>query len=369
MAFVTINGPTNLTAKESPSSYTFVSSRSRSQAEALIRFGEALNWPYMDEARNCIETAYTDMISGRLAWNGYMWDWLFNLVLPGKIYRYKIMSALVFASPSARNLNVAPFYDNGLIINGRSYWPKRSVLGRVLGGMGDVRSVCGWVGPLPAPETNVTGWIRLSARPVDVPVPVKTSPGEDILTGLGFDQPSGGNRYTLLENILDVSQWIEAADPARSATNGSQSQLGAIYLDRVPIDRSQVATGLPPEQYRARIEFEVNGRQIAYTLYSNPLFVAAPPCVGTHILHEQQVSKYLRNMVKVQDLKECNVTANELLIIDALSPGEEVVARAWCAERARNAIVRRGSECCFACATALAIGRTGLGFNVIILSQ
>ena len=86
-------------------------------------------------------------------------------------------------------------------------------------------------------------------------------------------------------------------------------------------------------------------------------------------MHRRQVQNYLDKAVKVADLKEAYVPNDELVIIDALGQGEEAVARAWCAERARHAVIRRDGECCFACATGVVAGRTGLGFNVLIWSQ
>jgi hypothetical protein len=369
MENVTINGPSVPSARESARSYVFVANKNQRHAEALIRFGEALNWPFMDEARNCLETVYRDMVAGRLAWNADMWDWLFGLNLPGRAFRHKIMAALVYASPSARDLKSAPYYDNGLVIKNRSYWPKRTVLGRVLGARRDVKTVCGWIGPFPAPVEKVSGWIRLSARLPDIPVPIAAS-SQSALEDLGFAEPEISDAYTVLESILDPTEWIEAVAPARSANDASQSKLKAIHLTELPRNNTlQSLLGLPPEQYRASLDFEVNGHAVTYTLYANPIFVAAPPCVGSHVMHRRQAQKLLRNVVKVPDLKESYPRTDELVIIDALGQGEEVVARAWCAERGRHAIVKRGGDCCFSCAAAIAVGRTGLGCNVLILSQ
>ena len=372
MSSVTMTGPSYGTAVDSPNSYTFISHTARSQAEALIRFGEALRWPFMDEARNWIETTFSSIASGSQTCNADVWDWFFNMVLPGQVYRHRIMAALVHASPSVRELNGAPFYENGLAVYGRSYWPKRTVLGRVLGGVSDVKSVCGWIGPLPAPRGNMTGWIRLSARSVTIPVPVKAPPGEDALSELGFDDYEPSDRYTLLEKLFDPNEWVEIMAPTRPpGSDVNQSTLKAINLTKVPADpaTSTAFPDLPSEQYRASLDLEINGVPVKYTLYANPVFVAAPPCVGSHVLHKNQGQKYLQRVVRVQDLKSTDPTLHELLIINALAPGEEVVARAWCAERARNAVIRRGGECCFACATNLTIARKGLGFNVLILSK
>jgi hypothetical protein len=114
---------------------------------------------------------------------------------------------------------------------------------------------------------------------------------------------------------------------------------------------------------------QVNGSLTRYTLYSNSIFIYAPPCIGTHTIHMQQAQKFLSSIVKVVDLKDAYLPGDELVIIDALGQGEEVVARAWCAEQAKHAVIRRGGECCFACATVVAMGYTGLGVNMLIWSR
>jgi hypothetical protein len=86
-------------------------------------------------------------------------------------------------------------------------------------------------------------------------------------------------------------------------------------------------------------------------------------------MHRRQAQNYLSNVVRVSDLKEAYAPSDALVIIDALGQGEEVVARAWCAERARHAVIRRDGECCFTCATGVAAGYTGLGVNVLIWSR
>jgi hypothetical protein len=142
----------------------------------------------------------------------------------------------------------------------------------------------------------------------------------------------------------------------------------AIRLIEVPSATSTTDPASVAKEYRASLEFEVSGATISYILYSNPLFVSAPPCVGTHLVHHRQVIKYLSSVISVADLKDAYPPVDKLVIIDAQGPGEQVVARAWCAERARNAIVRKGLDCCFACAMSVANKATGLGFNVLIWS-
>ena len=86
-------------------------------------------------------------------------------------------------------------------------------------------------------------------------------------------------------------------------------------------------------------------------------------------MHRRQAQKYLDNTIRVPDLKDVYPDGKELVVINALAPGEEAVARAWCSERARHAVVRRGEGCCFACATTLSTGEKGLNCNVLIWTR
>jgi len=80
----------------------------------------------------------------------------------------------------------------------------------------------------------------------------------------------------------------------------------------------------------------------------------------------------LKDSVLVADLKSAYPSGERLLVINALGEGDEVVARAWCAERGKHAIIRRettGQSCCFTCASGLATTYSGLSINVLIWSK
>ncbi|KFY49262.1 hypothetical protein V495_00643 [Pseudogymnoascus sp. VKM F-4514 (FW-929)] len=344
--------------------YTLYSINNQRQIEGLVRFGEALSWPYMDEARAYIENVYRDLATGAAGVGFDICDWLFGLVLPGKIFRHRIMCCLVYASPSIRSINASPFWDSGIVVQNKSYWPKRTVVGRVLGGLNNPKSVCGWIGPVPAPiGWTSSDWVKINARPVDVPIPVSTTQLQLTLDGLGLADPEVNETpEAALESITDIGQWIQALGPPTTPPNNSKRvEFKALRL-------TEVAGSTTTKEYRATIDFLINNVPVSYVLYSNPLFVCAPPCVGTHLMHRRQAVKYLGNVIKVADLKGAYPPTDGLVIIDAQGPGEQVVARAWCAERARNAIVRKGLDCCFSCAANVANKATGLGFHVLIWS-
>ena len=52
---------------------------------------------------------------------GYLKDWLHGLCLLGKYFRHMIMSCLVVASPTAKHIASAPYYDGGLVVGNNSY--------------------------------------------------------------------------------------------------------------------------------------------------------------------------------------------------------------------------------------------------------
>ena len=56
---------------------------------------------------------------------------------------------------------------------------------------------------------------------------------------------------------------------------------------------------------------------------------------------------------------------DDVMVINATGRGAEVLARAWCSERGRNAVIRRAGGPCFVCAVRAA-SKAGLGVGVLI---
>ena len=277
---VTANGLTTATLV-TPTMYKFVSVWHQQNSEGLLRFAEALQWPHMDEARRCIETAYLDLTAGKSTINWDMCDWLFGLVLPGKVFRHRIMSSLVNATPSLRSIGGAPFYENGLVVQNKSYWAKRTVLARVLGGIRGTGNICGWIGPLPAPVGTVKGWVRLNARRVDIPVPVRDT--GNALESFGIDNTYTETSENIIYTLLNPNEFITPSPPAVPRPH-RRFTFKSINLELVPsaTGTANLNPGLPPEEYRASLDFDLVGENVRYTLYSNPVFVTAPPHALVH---------------------------------------------------------------------------------------
>lgn len=339
------------------------------QLEGLIKFSEAMEWPKLSEMREYTEGAYAGYRAGLLM-SLTFWNWMFGQVLPGDQFIYHIMGALVYATPSFRSLGSAKYHAASLIIDGRSYWRAKSAVGCVLGGMKGIKSVCGWIGPCPAPiEDSVTGWVRNNGAAVAFPIP-----GKQILGNFSHGDSVGGKMSTSLwamptEETLTLEWLANMSDKTKwktpEAPKPSSERCEFLGLHLKPL-QSEVPPAVPQDQeYRASIDFNVNGKPVTYTLFCKPTFVASHPCInGPHLQHSNDMNRF-ENVRNIQDLQNLQRIPDEVLIINATCDGGELVARAWCSENAQHAVVRKGDDTCFACAVKMA-SEQGLGVNCLI---
>ncbi|KAE9370094.1 hypothetical protein N431DRAFT_509052 [Stipitochalara longipes BDJ] len=336
------------------------------QIEGLIGFGEAIQWPYLDEVRTYLNDIYKKREAGEKMIM-HLWDWLFSAVLPGNRFVFTIMAALVSASPplfdvGRRIYSLVPgFVTSSIVLKDRSYWRSRRVVGRVLGGLEGVKPIAGWIGPciaVESPGLELFGWIRVREKAVT------------------FRLPKSSQVKGIWENLIEERERESARGfetlviPEEPSTATEQCELVSLSLEEIPPPTDHVTR--PPRPYAsdfiARITFKVDNEPVMFTLEYNPSFIAAPRCLhGPHAISTSQ--KY--NVVKISDLKEQTFNESEeedlVLVINATCKGGEAVARAWCAENGRHAVVRRGQEICFGCAVNMA-GIEGLEVGCLIWS-
>ncbi|KAJ3566753.1 hypothetical protein NP233_g6809 [Leucocoprinus birnbaumii] len=82
------------------------------QVEGLLLFAEKMKWPYINEVRDYAEDVYISLRAGGTV-NMHLHDWLYGIVLPGKWYSFKIMTALVLCTASIKEkVGVAHYYDS-----------------------------------------------------------------------------------------------------------------------------------------------------------------------------------------------------------------------------------------------------------------
>lgn len=327
------------------------------QIESLLRFAEILKWPHLDETRHYVENVYSSLQAGETVPLD-LWDWLFGIMLPGRWFASKVMTALVLATPSTKSMGPAHHTECGLVLPDQSYWRSTTALGKVLGGLVGVNAITGWIGPCVCPiSPKINGWITVRTRGVRFPE-------YDESKKRALQPQSGEDLLQYVEEIENVSNWVYPPSPPQLSRN---CILNTIQLKELPPASSGRSNSKTATEYQASITLGIDTVPVNYTLYTNPLFIAATPCHnGPHPVHRRELLG-LNNVWDVRNLKNAQVPHEELMIINASCDGGELVGRAWCSEMGRHAVVRRGNDTCFACAVELASNR-GLGVSVLIWS-
>lgn len=362
------------------------------QVEGLLVFAEKMRWPYINELRDFTGELYKKLYAGQ-AVHLEVWDWLFGLTLPGKCMSMKIMCVLVLCTPSiADSCGAVVYYDCGLSLRRKSYWRSRTVLGRVLGCLPGVISLCGWIGPCPPVELDppplkadedVARYARVRARAV--------APREDAVDG---DKPSYSAQHGWYEGMQrrpdedmsayvaemrDSSKWFVPEPPVRDTTTVTVRSIRLMELALAADISALVDNGtlsakeaINHAEYHAKIVFTLDNTEAAvtYTLLTNPVFVAPPACrpgPGGHQVHMRERANFQRPVWTVDRLKAH--TPNDfdggVMVISVTGEGAEALARAWCSERSTNAVVRRAGGPCYVCAVKAA-SWAGLGVGVLI---
>ncbi|KAL2842119.1 hypothetical protein BJX68DRAFT_270837 [Aspergillus pseudodeflectus] len=360
------------------------------QAEGLLVFAEKMKWPYIDEVRDCLETAYKNIEAG-FAIDFFLHDWLTGVILPGRWFAFTIMSALIMCSPSIADLGVAQYYNSGLSLPECSYWRVRTVLGRVLASLPGVVSLNGWIGPCPPVQVigrakdgdNKPRHVKLKAQGV-LPSEYTTVIEADSL--YHERRPEAPPRRpdeeeeSYITEIEDHYYWVRPEPPAEQATS---CEIKAILLELLPLNTDitiKVASGEldtaaadKETEYLASIEFQIGScpSTVTYTLHTNPVFVSLESCYPepntAHQVHVRELPEYQTDIWTVEQLKSFTPGdyPGQVVVVNATGKGARVLAQAWCAERGQNAVVRTVGGPCFACALRAA-GKLGLGLGALI---
>lgn len=348
-----------------------------SQVDGLLYFAEKMRWPYLNEVRDVAEEVYSELHGGKTT-NFFVADWLYGLTLPGKHFAFKIMTTLVHCSPTISTSLGVPFYMNSnIVLQKQSYWRVCSVLGRVLGALPGIKSLGGWIGPCPpvsiSPATESPFkplHVRLKARHIPPQTPIEKSNDNTIVLDRRRYDPYEYTRPTADEDlnayIADMMTEEAYVVPQPPVKSFSEVILQSINLKRQPRETniSSNARQQPEDQeaeYRASLTFTIdNSSPITYTLYTNPIFITLPTCYdGPHEVHRRELKRFQTIPWEVERLKEHVPDDDEegkegVMLINATGKGAEVLARAWCSERSRHAVVVREGGACLVCAVRCA---------------
>ncbi|EUC27059.1 hypothetical protein COCCADRAFT_42093 [Bipolaris zeicola 26-R-13] len=332
------------------------------QVEGLLLFAEKMKWPWINEVRNYAEEAYSDLRGGQTL-PADLHDWLFGMILPGQWFAFKIMTALILCTPSIKEkTGIAAFFDCGLSLPKKSYWRVRTVLGRVLGCLPGLISLCGWIGP----SRNLS-LVKHISRDPSAPIIVSSS-------GRGYDdtQPKEGEKIEpWMADMRNASNWIVPEPPVK--------QVSTCELKTIQLNRNNIGIGSIDDEekvmYLAQLVFKRDDSPDlqTYKLFTNPVFVTPPPCrpgpKGAHEIHLRELHRYSeKNIWTIEQLRDHTAEDTEdidVMVINATGKGAELLARAWCSERGKNAVIRRAGGPCYVCAVQAA-GQGGLRTGVLI---
>lgn len=391
---------------------TFSSSALDQQIQGLLSFASQMKWPYINEVEDYIPKAAENFRNSGPS-PILLFDWFYGCVLPGKWTALTIMSCLIWSSSSVSLSEPAPYYECGLSLPSQTYWRVRTVLGSVLGCLPGVTSLCGWIGPCPSvefvePPSHATKnfnkkphYVHLQADEVAPVKDLSTIPHYDpevaYQTFLEACLKSGEDieNIEFLENMADTKKWVTPQPLTR--VTAVVCSISTIQLKTVPLDRHSEQlneTQLEKQtQYRASIVIDVKDgsrqKTVKYDLNYNPIFVTLPPChpgqKASHELHKRELPKEKeidiwtliggpskrRSLIpgfRIGSNADRSHINHDVTIINVGSGREaEVLARAWCSERGKNAVIRRSGGPCLACAIRAARPPpVGLGTGVLI---
>lgn len=332
------------------------------QRDAMLAFAEKMRWPYITEARHTLD----DFVNGRdVALGLDAWGWIARLPLPGAYFSTTLLFGLIQCCRSLSNsLQTVRIRESsfGIVFPKVSYWRSRSILGKVLAPLDGVHDIGGWIGPCPPPLTGAPLekflFVKLKRRLVSFKFQDNAEIGK-----VAFSPSAIGGIAELANNSDDT--WEEPVPPEPSR---EQCQLKATRV--IPMPQDAIRGTNSTKMYQARLDFWLvrAKKAITFSLYANSMFIAAPPCRGTHRIDSRLKDHYAHRVLEPSNLDRASLSPNEITVINGGSGTGEVLARAWCAQMGTNAILwKRGSTCCFKCALMLA-SKEGLGVNVLIIT-
>lgn len=301
-------------------------------------------------------------------------SWLTGLAMPGDSGCLSVMACLLEQDRQAAKLGSIAYLHAGFVLNGRSFWSKFCIVGRVLAPGKESTECMGWVNTPQFPPLDRTGeackdvWLNVTASN-----PPKTRDGLRIYDGQKLADDSSvlgagrgkilSSEYSMitdevLENLKSIEIEVNALTVRRRSPSGARE---ATLLAALTFTSS--TAGKHKKQQELKLAHQVG-------------FVSSHPCRRPHghvalpdkqhehhhphhQAHEHLPSHPLHNSYKfepkaVAGLIDASPPKNgrglAVWIVDARgSPSKDIFARAWCSAVGESAIVSRVGKCCLSC--------------------
>lgn len=229
-------------------------------------------------------------------------SWLSGLVLPGESASHFLISTLLENCPQAITaLGAEANLYGGFVYEGRSYWSKACVVGRVLGAVSGSAECMGWISvPGAGAERMEDGWVNVNVKdapgpPADtarIKDPSSVSLASDPLHGENLANIQAGDFTTPTDSDIIMSNEVKFSGMAFA------SETVAAKLSK---DSSLPMGGIvDPEPSDAQLQFSatINGKptKVSVPLKYDVHFVTSYPChppgpkprrASTHLLKGQ----------------------------------------------------------------------------------
>lgn len=393
------------------------------QFEGLLRFAQIIDWPNMDELEAELTQRYRDSSTSqnelysqpilsacsdpdrdealavpmRSLFSGDNWvesacvslrpvsgielggflgrSWLMGLVMPGDAGCLSVMACLLEQDRQAAKLGATAYLHGGFVLNGRSFWSKFCIVGRILAPAEGSTECMGWVNTpqfLPidhSGETCKDTWLNVTASD-----PPAMREGLRIYDGQKLADDSnvlGAGRGKILssEYVMVTDKVLEDLKPVKIEVNALVLRKKSLHDAREgTLSAALTFTSLTGDTGPSPRELH-----LAYTVG----FVSSHPCRPPHghvalpaetqqqqqhphhQAHEHLPSHPLHNTYRfetksVADLIDASPPKAgrdlAIWIVDARGPSSnDIFARAWCSQVGKSAIVSRIGKSCLSC--------------------
>ncbi|KAI9737879.1 MAG: hypothetical protein M1834_009249 [Cirrosporium novae-zelandiae] len=310
-------------------------------------------------------------------------SWLVGLVLPGEATSHFLISTLLENDADAllRLGDCASLYG-GFIYDGRSWWSKACVAGRVIACLPESKECLGWISSPVVPQDPSAVTIPETWAEIDVQSPPKR------------DRPRLKDIFSISSesSITGISAGFILPDNFTLPVDPRPIPSVAISFDSLTLTKENTshpaspgANDVNPTVYKASTTFTITSnnspKTITFDLLYDIYFIAAFPCrpppghaahatsidscrgphmdpihperehLPAHLLHKSYSYTYksLSELYgAVPPVKNRN--NKEIWVIDARgSKAAEAFARSWCAQVAYHAVIARARKTCLSC--------------------
>lgn len=368
-----------------PDDYVQTLDRNEMYRKSSARRLLLLQWP---------QVASTDASPGHDVGGWMSRTWLSGLILPGESICHFLMATVLENDPKAMEAlgPVANLYG-GFVYDGKSWWSKMSVVGRVLSCLESTTGCMGWMKSLVVPRDVHSGeaigdaWLEVEMREVPqtskkprihhgTKLALQSTPlGMGALSNETFslpvDQPIADTIEIEFEGLF-LSRTSEEGAVQKDVTIARRAYIAFRLIEAATSKATVLSwpllynvyfissyTCLPPHGY-AKIHGSTSPERAAVqerNPSSSSEHIATKRLPG-HPLHTSYPYKYIP-LASLADISASALpshnpssasTSPETWILDARGKKDrEAFARAWCASVGANAIVSRAGRTCLAC--------------------